>query len=161
MSLSSLQKYQRKKLRTDLSKLMNFLNRSYQINYGGCCWVTYCLAKNFERLNMEFRLVVYDDYPESPEETYLNIVERNENTFPCGFNTAAHYTLKVRGLGLINGGEGEFVTVEGISSEDIKWIYDTGDWNSDYNSRLNEEIKNLIDTVFRIYEEESCTREVA
>lgn len=151
--------WKNKKLKTELSRLFTFLDKNYNINWGGCCWLTYCLACNLERLNIPYSLVIYDDGNINAEEAYNNIVERF-NAFPTGDETACHYTLKVKGLGIVNKSKGDpFIIVDDIDANDILWIYEEGDWNNYYNSRLNYEIKNLIDTTFRIYEEE--TRETA
>lgn len=143
-----------KKLRIELNRLFTFLDKNYNINWGGCCWLTYCLADNLERLNIPFSLVIYDGEGDA-EEARNNIMERN-HAFPTGYETAEHYTLKVKGLGILNKGFGSFIVVSNVDSEDILWIYEEGDWNECYNSRLNYEIKNLVDTVFQIYEKEIC-----
>ena len=149
------QSWKTKKLRTELSRLFTLLDKNYSINWGGCCWLTYCLACNFERLNIPYSLVIYDNEG-NPEEAYNNIMDRWVG-FPTGGETASHYTLKVKGLGVLNKNKGEsFIIVSNVNSEDIHWIYDKGNWNSYYNSRLNDEIKNLVDTVFKIYEKEIC-----
>lgn len=149
------QSWKTKKLKTELNRLFTFLDKNYNINWGGCCWLTYCLAYNLERLNIPYSLVIYDGEGDS-EEAYNNIVERLAN-FPTGNETASHYTLKVRGLGILNKSKGDpFILVHEVDSEDIRWIYDEGSWNECYNSRLNNEIKNLVDTVFKIYEKEIC-----
>ena len=148
-------KKETKKLKVELNRLFVFLDKNYNINWGGCCWLTYCLAYNFERLNFPFSLVIYDGGG-SVEEARNNIFDRI-NSFPTGDETASHYTLKVSGLGILNKSKGDpFIVVSDVDSEDIRWIYDEGEWNTCYNSRLNDEIKNLVDTVFRIYEEEIC-----
>jgi len=144
-----------KKLKTELNRLFSFLDKNYSINWGGCCWLTYCLACNLERLNIPYSLVIYDGEGNS-EEAYNNIIERY-NCFPTGDETASHYTLRVKGLGILNKSKGDpFILVHNVNSVDIRWIYDEGSWNECYNSRLNDEIKNLVDTVFKIYEKEVC-----
>lgn len=149
------QSWKTKKLKTELNRLFVFLDKNYNINWGGCCWLTYCLAYNLERLRIPYSLVIYDGDGDA-EEAYNNIFERLPQ-FPTGYETASHYTLKVRGLGILNKSKGDpFIIVDNINAEDIHWIYDEGDWNSCYNYRLNDEIKNLVDTVFHIYEKEIC-----
>lgn len=149
-------KKETKKLKVELNRLFVFLDKNYNINWGGCCWLTYCLAYNFERLNFPYSLVIYDGNGDV-EEAQNNIFGRVNYAFPTGDETASHYTLKVSGLGILNKSKGDpFIIVPDVDADDIRWIYDEGDWNSCYNARLNEEIKNLVDTVFRIYEEEIC-----
>jgi len=149
------QSWKTKKLKIELNRLFTFLDKNYNINWGGCCWLTYCLAYNLERLNIPYSLVIYDGEGDS-EEAYNNIVER-WTRFPTGDETASHYTLKARGLGILNKSKGDpFILVHDVDSKDIRWIYDEGNWNECYNSRLNDEIKNLVDTVFKIYEKEIC-----
>lgn len=151
----NLRKPEKKRLKIELNRLFSLLDKNYNINWGGCCWLTYCLAYNFDRLGISYSLVIYDGEGE-PEEAYNNIVER-WNGFPTGSETASHYTLKVPGLGILNKSAGDpFILVHDVNSDDIRWIYDEGDWNQCYNSRLNDDIKNLVDTVFHIYEKEIC-----
>jgi len=158
MSLSKRQEY--KRLKTSLDRLFVFLHKNYNINYGGCCWLSYCLANNLERLGINYDLILYTDEDYTEKDAYYNIKDRVENEFPTGDETTNHYTLRVRGMGILNKDPGEpFIVVHGIDSEDLKWIYDNGDWNKCYNPKINYEIKNLVDITFRIYEEE--TREIA
>ena len=147
-----------KKLKTELNRLFSFLDKNYNINWGGCCWLTYCLACNLERLNIQYSLVIYDGDGDA-DEAKNNIFDR-VNAFPTGDETASHYTLRVKGLGILNKSKGDqFIIVPDVDSEDIRWIYDEGDWNNCYNHRLNDEIQNLVDTVFKIYEKEICKTE--
>ena len=149
------QSWKTKKLKGELNRLFSLLDKNYNINYGGCCWLTYCLADNFDRLGIPYSLVIYNGEGDS-DEAYNNIVDRYP-AFPSGCETAEHYTLKVRGLGIVNKSKGDpFIIVENVDSVDIRWIYEEGDWNNCYNKRLNDEIKNLVDTVFRICEQEIC-----
>lgn len=149
------QSWKIKKLKTELTRLFTFLSKNYNINWGGCCWLTYCLAYNFERLGIPYSLVIYNGDGDA-DEAKNNILDRINN-FPTGDYTAGHYTLKVKGLGILNKSQGDpFIIVHDVYSEDILWIYNEGDWNSSYNYRLNDEIKNLVEIVFRIYEKEIC-----
>lgn len=151
----NLQKKEKKRLKSELNRLFSLLDKSYNINWGGCCWLTYCIADNFDRLGIPYSLVIYDGEGDA-DEAYNNIVERY-TSFPTGCETASHYTLKVQGMGILNKSKGDpFILVHNVYSEDIRWIYDKGNWNDCYNFRLNEEIKNLVDTVFKIYEKEIC-----
>lgn len=149
-----MRSWKNRKLKTELDRLCSLLNKNYDINWGGCCWLTYCLADNFERLNIPYSLVIYDS-ERNAEEAQDNIMNRKVD-FPTGRGTAYHYTLKVHGLGILNKDEGNCIVINSVNSEDIRWIYDEGDWNECYNKRLNNEIKNLVDTVFKIYEKEIC-----
>ena len=144
-----------KKLKNELNRLFTFLDKNYNINWGGCCWLTYCLAYNLDRLGFQYSLVIYTGDGDV-EQASNNIFERYPQ-FPTGDETASHYTLKVNGLGILNKSKGDpFIIVPGVNAEDIRWIYDEGWWNEYYNSRLNNEIKNLVDIVFNIYEKEIC-----
>ena len=151
----NLQKKEKKRLKSELNRLFSLLDKSYNINWGGCCWLTYCLAENFDRLGIPYSLVIYDGEG-NEEEARNNILDRYP-AFPTGNKTASHYTLKVKGFGILNKSKGDpFILIEDVYAEDIQWIYDKGSWNNCYNFRLNEEIKNLVDTVFKIYEKEIC-----
>lgn len=150
-----MERWEKKKLKNELNRLFSLLDRSYNINWGGCCWLTYCLAINFDRLNIPYSLVIYDG--DGDATLAANNINCRVPQFPTGEETASHYTLKVKGLGILNKSQGDpFIVVDNISADDILWIYNEGDWNDCYNRRLNYEIKNLVTTVFKIYEEEIC-----
>ena len=68
MSIERCKKSWNCKLKENLSELVeglnnlcNCLNTSYRINYGGCCYTAYCIAKMLEQVDLKFSLVVFDD----------------------------------------------------------------------------------------------------
>ena len=40
----------------DLNQLCQLLNDDYNINRGGCCYITYLIAKNLDRLHIPYKL---------------------------------------------------------------------------------------------------------
>lgn len=153
-----MQFWRRFHLRRRIDKCCRRLDKDFNINSGGCCFVAYLIAKNLEKLHIPFKLVVESDldcYDDS--NGFENIKERKLNSFPTGNSVQYHYFIKID-TGTINKDDDcsdhSFVTYSGITSEDIKWIYDTGSWNDDYNYDDNDTVEQLINKSFKIYEKD-------
>lgn len=144
-------------LKKDLEELFEFLDNRYDINSGGCCYVALCLAEELEKLRVPYKLVLYDDSLKWWSARFLirmSIKHRTRKSI-IGTNnrTCYHYAILVDDLGILNGYEEEKpFEISDLNSDDLRWIYETGDWNSCYDTRLNEIIKNYIQLVFKSYE---------
>ena len=145
-------------MKTALNNLFDYLDIVYDINAGGCCFVAYALAKRLESIGEEFRLVLYDDdYLDNVNSDIIreNIENRDLYRCPNGSCTCCHYAIKVKNIGIVNPSEfkkEKHVTVKGVSSKDILWIYEQGEWNDAYNSKVNDIIEENINLVFKAYE---------
>lgn len=89
-------------------------------------------------------------------DAYSNIKNRNLDGDPCGGNTQYHYYIRIPHVGSINAGwippHTKTTCVKNLTFTDIKWIYNTGDWNSDYDVSNNKMIVNEINSIFKKYE---------
>lgn len=153
-----MSRYESDWLKKAFNNLFSYLDEVFYINAGGCCFVAYVLAKKLESLKKEFRLVLYDDeYLDDTDSGVIreNIKSRNLCKCPNGDNTCSHYAIKVRNLGIINPSDfknEKHVTIKDISSRDILWIYEQGEWNECYNPQVNDIIEKNIDLIFEAYE---------
>lgn len=138
----------------ELNDLCYKLDNKYDINCGGCCYVAYCIADELQKRHIRFGLVLYgsdmEDY--STSEIRNNILGRF-NCFPTGDETTNHYAIKLSHIGVINGDDWEdYRVVNNLLSEDIRFIYDNGDWNRMYHTSNNNKVHKLITKFFNQYE---------
>lgn len=146
-------------LKSSLKSLFNYLDTVFDINAGGCCFVSYVLAKRLESIGENFRLILYDEdnYLEDFDSSDIrrNIKNRDSKGCPTGNNTCWHYTLETNDLGIINPSDflGEkHITIKGVSSGDLLWIYEKGEWNPSYNPEVNDIVEENINLIFDAYE---------
>lgn len=145
---------------TDLNKLLVKLDRRYDINCGGCCFVAYLVARELEVRNLhDFKLRVYGIYGDEccEEEAKYNITNDLDGA-PCRSHTAYHYSIVYNDCWEINKSDAddiEFLDIEGLASEDIKRLYDYGDWNDVYYSNNNIFVERFINIIFKKYDKEN------
>lgn len=134
-----------------LNDLLSYLDDKFNINAGGCCFVAYCIAKNLEKIGVNYKLVLYTyERKINLHRTRNNIKFRKNNTFPIGKRNCNHYAIKVDNE-LINPVESDryVITLSKINCMDIKYIYNMGYWNDVYDSINNYFIENTINKFFK------------
>ena len=141
----------------DLNLLCDRLDRDYNINYGGCCFVAYLMMKHFERLGFHPILVIESDCEEIDGGEFLDCVQnRICDCGGIGSQTCYHYFVSIPGAGYVNAGDycrDSLNKFRGLSAKDVQWIYKTGDWNSEYETRNNPMVGRKVAQVFRRYED--------
>ena len=149
-----------KQLRKSLDCLCQFLDDVYRVNNGGCCLIAYLIASNLDKLGVKYSLVIYNDSRKCISGITREVTSMSKATNPVnsitGKNTCWHYALRIYRGGYINRGcvspcDLEY-RIRGIYSENIKWIYDTGCWNKEYNTKNSKSIKRIIDSFFEQYQ---------
>jgi hypothetical protein len=115
----------RKNLFKALNNLCEEMNCSYNINYGGCCFVAAVIAEQLELHNIPFKIA----YTYDP----------------------THYAIKVADR-YINRDDFCFKEFYDWSSDYLYNTYYTEDWNDYYSRRWNLIVKTRIKSVFRKYE---------
>lgn len=153
-----------------LNGLCEFFDNSYNINYGGCCFVSSIIAKHLDNLGIKYNLIIFDQEERNEEGVIYNVqnnCRKYEKDSVVGWNlTCAHYCIeiidsdKIIGEGLINcktkyteSGNYYKFTIPRINHENIDWIYKNGDWNNTYKYHLyNNLISNIIRELFTEYE---------
>jgi len=125
-----------KQLIIRLNELCEKLDTQYSINFGGCCFVCYCIAKLFEQYNIYYKLTVFG------ENLNLNLLEDDDS-----FN---HYAIRV-GNTLINPAFHDFqdnhITIMCTSNQILNHynnVKKVDGWNPCYLKKNNKLIQRHI-----------------
>jgi hypothetical protein len=114
--------------RRDLIKALNNLcdemDYHYNINCGGCCFVTAVLAEQLEYYNISFKVAI----------TYH----------------PTHYAIKIKDR-YINRSDYNFKDLYDYNSDTLYDIYYDNDWNDYYNRKWNLIVKTRIKSIFKQY----------
>ena len=126
-----------------LNRLNDFilsLDSIYDVNSGGCAFVSWCIAKNLEKYHSKYKIVLYDGDREVSAKVNFN-------------NNKGVYHVWVRCLGIdINGYNEENVYNKyliSLNSKQIKHYYDKAIWNDSYRKDLNAVISRKINNFFK------------
>ena len=147
-----------KKLVDDLNLLCDRLDRDYNINFGGCCFVAYLMMKHFERIGVHPTLVIESDCGEIDGDEFLDCVHsRDHNCQGMGSQTCYHYFVLIPEIDeYVNAGDfcaESLYKFRGLTAKDVHWLYKTGDWNCEYERRNSPMVGREIAQVFRKYED--------
>ena len=152
------------RLATDINRICKKLDEKWDINSGGCCLVSAIIAEGLERLNIKYKVVLfYGSYiePYGALEVRKNIKTKDINSFPNGDETGSHYSIYIPSIRVFlnsddyTGDRYYKKTIVGkVTHKDLQWIYETGCWNSCYDTRYNKSIRNKINSIFKKYEKE-------
>lgn len=112
-----------------INEILSDMNNRYHFNSGGCCYVAYLIAKELERLNEPFKLVIQSSSQKGN-----------------------HYCIACNRFGTINPLM-EYVSQVKFraSSETIKKIYADNEWSLKYDTCNNKLLKDEINRLFSIY----------
>ena len=156
-----------KRLKWSLNSLCKFLDENYDINSGGCCLLTYLIAVNLEKLGVKYDLIIYNDRAKNLKGITREIIKMEEEesieSSVIKGGTCTHYTLKIHRAGIINKEDYNpdhyfEYRINKINSNNIKWIYEKGFWNSYYDTANSASIQNIIKSFFEQFYEESKER---
>lgn len=156
-----------KRLKWSLNNLCKFLNETYDINSGGCCLLTYLIAVNLEKLGVKYDLIIYNDRAKNLKGITREIVKMEEEesieSSVIKGGTCTHYTLKIHRAGIINKEDYSpdhyfEYRINKINSNNIKWIYEKGFWNSYYDTVNSVSIQNIVKSFFEQFYEKNEER---
>ena len=119
------------KICTSLDSISRFLDRSFNINVGGCCFVASIIAGLLEEDGIPFDVVVYyDEY----FDTFDDI--------DC---SQKHYAIKVNNI-IINNDDrkDDYMVFNNVTCNDLMEHYIECGWNTWYNSEYNEYVANIL-----------------
>lgn len=144
----------------NLNSLCRFLDETYNVNMGGCCYLASLIAKHLDKLNIKYDLIIYDNYSRNRENIKYEVISRRRNkglnNSVTGRYSCNHYCIRLRGAGVING-NGDYTeehrySIPNISYKNIRWIYKNSRWNKCYKVQYNKTIKNIVKEFFKNYE---------
>lgn len=120
-----------------LNKLCEFLDETYDINAGGCCFITYCLARLLKRDKFKFKVVIYDDR------------RIQEKSFEELDTTHWHYGILLGDYPINDGccaNDSSLIqtTFSKVNISDILEHYKEHNWNHCYNSEKNSFISKTL-----------------
>lgn len=156
-----------KRLKWSLNNLCKFLDETYDINSGGCCLLTYLIAVNLEKLGVKYDLIIYNDRAKNLKGITREIVKMEEEesieSSVIKGGTCTHYTLKIHRAGIINKEDYSpdhyfEYRINKINSNNIKWIYEKGFWNSYYDTVNSVSIQNIVKSFFEQFYEKNEER---
>ena len=146
-------------LANELNKFFENLNYKYKINYGGCCYVAYLIARELEKRHIKYKLVCeYENYGRiyNLKQEYSILKYNLKNRLSIDNNTTVnfgmHIFIKVDKY-LINKGDcvndSKLVYISNINSIDIYNAYNNITWNHRFNTFYKNTIKNRIVNKFK------------
>lgn len=141
----------------NLNKLFVKLDKRYDINCGGCCYVAYLIARELEKRELyDFKLRIYnyslEDY--SVDNIRFNIIN-NKDRLPCRNCTVYHYSIVYDQYEINESDEGlDYLDIDNLSSNDIERLYHYGDWNDCYDTVNNIFVERFIKIIFNNYDKE-------
>lgn len=114
-----------------LNSLCRFLDEIYDINLGGCCFISFCIANLLEQDNIDYNIGIIDDFPENTLEE---------------FNHAAYHVFLIinEDYEINNDNDCDYTVYPGSSSSLIQYYKNINEWNSIYNHAKNAYIKKVI-----------------
>jgi hypothetical protein len=123
----------------NIDKLCQELDNKYRVNLGGCCFITYCIAKILEDYDIYYKIIVFDGFDEI--ENYFNLEDCEETMY--------HYAILIPSYDfIINQGECNrwdyYYNIFESNSQEILNYYnyhnEQGNWNSTYDTLNNKYI---------------------
>lgn len=141
-----------------LNSLCKFLDDTYNVNSGGCCFLAAVIAKHLDKLGLNYDLVIYDYYEKDQASIEHEVIALHKNKdiskSVTGRHSCSHYCLNLIGAGIINDDDDNYhqYFIPDVSYKNIYWIYKRGSWNDCYEVRHNKTIKNIVKEFFKEYE---------
>lgn len=129
---------------SQLNKLCEQLNEQFEINWGGCCYTAYCIARLLEKDKLPFSLVIFDNYFNLNKVKMLPKVPWSMLHYAIVLQVGEH-TTKTINRGKFRASHKCYLKV---TAEEILWHYEEHDWNDTYNPKHNQIIKQLIEKTY-------------
>lgn len=145
-----------------LSQLCSELDRWYNINRGGCCYVAYLIATNLWNLKIKYKLVVCD----TGKTCKALKMRRDINSLRLSGYSFNHYFIEVDGFPINMGYFNKKVCYQSKASyinpfcigKIYTYFKEKGGWNEIYKTRNNPIIRDTINKFFE--ENEECIRQI-
>lgn len=126
-----------------LDRFCRYLDSEYNINSGGCCYVTYLLARLLKRDGFHFKIVVWDDV----------FSETISNKFTSLLHSHRHYGILLNGCFINEAGYHNDTFLEEIKFSNVRVIdilehYKLGSWNACYKKSQNSYISKMLEMFY-------------
>lgn len=129
----------------NLNITLDRLDSEYGIYGGGCAYVCWILSEEFKKRGIKYKTVVYSHV----KSTDVWSLAKNENVI--------HLTLEVNKTELGGEIEKDMMYEYGLNKfytsmkpDDFKKIYETCQWNGEYDKSHNQEISDEIQMTFEM-----------
>lgn len=135
------------KLTHSLNQLCKVLESNFFVNEGGCCYIAYVIAKNLEKLNIPYKVVLCDEgIVETEKDFYYGNIKKRSRKGIYDYNYSfTHVYLTIDNLAINYVDYLDENPIElFLNSKDLFWIYKKGAWNPIYDSKLNPKIYKII-----------------
>ena len=145
-----------------LSQLCSDLDRWYDINRGGCCYVAYLIAANLWNLKIKYKLVLCDRY----KTCKALKMRRDINSLRLSNYSFNHYFIEVDGFPINMGYFNKEVCYQSKASyinpfcigKIYTYFKKRDGWNEIYKPHHNPIVKDTINKFFE--ENEECIRQI-
>lgn len=145
-----------------LSQLCSDLDRWYDINRGGCCYVAYLIAANLWNLKIKYKLVVCDRY----KTCKALKMRRDINNLRLSYYSFNHYFIEVDGFPINMGYFNKKMCYQSKASyinpfcigKIYTYFKERNGWNEIYKPRYNHIVRDTINKFFE--ENEECIRQI-
>ena len=145
-----------------LSQLCSDLDRWYDINRGGCCYVAYLIATNLWNLKIKYKLVVCDKW----KTCKALEMRRDINSLRLSDYSFNHYFIEVDGFPINMGYFNKKVCYQSKASyinpfcigKIYTYFKERDEWNEIYKPHYNPIVRDTINKFFE--ENEECIRQI-
>lgn len=133
-----------------LNAICRNLDIDYNINSGGCCFTAAILAQNLERYHIPYEVMVINDYDFDDFEYLHYCIDNRYDDYCVGLNcdVFAHYYICVDNMDINIDHFDDGVSLGYLSSDDLFWIYNNGEWNPSFDETFCEDIADCITQFF-------------
>lgn len=136
-----------------MNTLCESLHTLYDINFGGCCYTAYCIAKALEQFNVEFSLVVFDRIQN------LKYIKSIKDLHGSVDHCAIVLPDNANKYQMINCDSEDFkgcYQTYATSSSEILEYYLSNEWNDRYNSDYNTLVQHQIERICYEFSDNLC-----
>lgn len=126
-----------------LNELCRVLHDKYSINWGGCAFVAYCIARNLSKRNIPYKVVLFGRI------TAEDMIRTN---YACSHaSIMAEEKFHINPHNSICGMKIPDESIVDLTPKELLAYYKNakGSWNNDYDVKLNSTVSRQINNFFK------------